>query len=235
MTTTLDEAVASLQAVLDQLQQACAEDVDRLWNVLLANGARFEDRAALIAALREYLPELTLAHAGAVAEVTAGWYEELAPGEPFSATVPDEIVPAERIATSVGWAINTATSIETALAQLQGTVQRAVLDAQRETVSHNASRERTRYRRHCGYAACNWCLVMAGRGAVYRSATSAVRGHDNCKCLAVPERAGMTEYTVPPLVRDAEKRYAEASKQLKAEGKPLTLAAVISRMDAQGA
>lgn len=64
--------------------------------------------------------------------------------------------------------MNTATSAQTALAQLQGTVQRGVLDAQRETVSYNASREGVR--------------------AVYRSAMSAVRGHDNCRCLAVPDR-----------------------------------------------
>lgn len=78
---------------------------------------------------------------------------------------------------------------------------------------------------------------MATRGAVYRSAQSAVRGHDNCKCLAVPERAGMTDYyTPPPLVREAEARYVTARKQLQAEGVASpSLDKVIQRMDALGA
>jgi hypothetical protein len=57
-----------------------------------------------------------------------------------------------------------------------------------------------------------------------------VKGHDNCKCIAVPERKG-TSYTMPAMVRDAEDRYAEASRQLKAEGKPVTLDSIVARMD----
>lgn len=140
-------------------------------------------------------------------------------------------MPAERIAKSISWAINTATSAQNALAQLHGTMGRAVSDTQRETVTFNASQEGVRYRRHCGYAACNWCLVMAGRGAIYRIAQNAVRGHDNCRCLAVPERPGMEGYTVPKLVEQASQCYAAASKALAAEGKAATLDAVVARMD----
>ncbi len=71
---------------------------------------------------------------------------------------------------------------------------------------------------------------MATRGAIYTSAASAIGGHDNCRCIAVPERAG-TEYTVPAMVRDADKRFAEAIRQLRAERKAVTLNSAVARMD----
>lgn len=63
---------------------------------------------------------------------------------------------------------------------------------------------------------------MATRGAIYTSAASAVKGHDNCRCIAVPIRKG-TSYTTPTMVGDAEKRYFAARKQLVAEGVSPTL------------
>ena len=70
---------------------------------------------------------------------------------------------------------------------------------------------------------------MATRGAVYTSAASAVRGHDNCRCLAIPERPG-TSYTTPAMVRDAEQRYITARKELEAEGIVPTLDSIVKRM-----
>lgn len=232
--TALDDAVEALQAALAEIQAVAAADVVNLWQILAAelSSGGAVDRQAIIAALRDHLPDLVIGYVGVVAETTAGWYDQLAPDEKYTATVPpDTTVTAERIAQSISWAVNTATSAQTALAQLQGSVHRAVLDAQRATVAHNAAAERVRYRRHTNYAgACNWCLTMATRGAVYTSAASAVRGHDNCKCIAVPERQG-TKYTVPTMVRDAEVKYAEASRQLAAEGVSPTLDNIIKRMD----
>lgn len=233
--TALDTAVEALQALMQRFQGNAATDVENLWRLIAAGleGWELADRMAAIAALQLHLPDVLAGHTAAVADVTAGWYELLAPDEPFSATVPPgDLVPAERIRQSIGWAVNTATSTQTALAQLQGTVQRAVVDAQRATVAHNAAAEGVRYRRHTNYAgACNWCLTMATRGAIYKTAISAVKGHDNCKCIAVPERKG-TSYTVPAMVRGAEKRYVAARKQLTAEGAAPTLDEIVRRMDA---
>lgn len=234
--TALDTAIQELEAALEQVQAVAAEDVVNLWQILATDlaGGDPVDSQAIIAALRDHLPGVVTGWAVIVADDTATWYRGLAPDEKFTVAVPpDGLVTPERIAQSVSWAVNTATTAQTAIAQLQGSVHRAIADAQRETVAFNAAREGVRYRRHCGYAACNWCLVMAGRGAIYKSATSAVRGHDNCRCLAVPERPGMTDYTVPPLVRDAEAKYAEAAKALSAEGVASpSLQAIIGKMDA---
>lgn len=75
--------------------------------------------------------------------------------------------------------------------------------------------EGIRYRRHTSYAGvCNWCLTMATREAIYKTATSAVKGHDNCKCIAVPERKG-TSYTMPAMVRDAESVTSQRDSSLR--------------------
>lgn len=230
--TALDDAVESLTSTLGHLQDAAAADVENLfWNL---SGPTWdaESKRRLVDELREILPDVLTAHVGIVADVTADWYDDLAPDEPFAATAPEDVVPVERIETSIGWAVNAATSMETALSRLVGTTQRMVLDAQRATVAHNAAAEGVKYLRHCNYGgACNWCLAMATRGAVYSSAATAVRGHDRCKCIAVPVRSG-TSYTAPKMVRDAEVRYGEAHRQIEAEGASPTLANVVKRMDA---
>ncbi|SBS78210.1 hypothetical protein MHPYR_520047 [uncultured Mycobacterium sp.] len=233
--TALDNAVDALQALLQRVEDASALDVENLWHIVTAQLTGWDpaDRQAVIAALGEYLPDMLAGHAAVVADYTTVWYDALAPDEPFTATVPSgDLVPAERIRQSISWAVNAATSTQTALAQLQGTVQRAVHDAQRATVAHNAAAEGIRYRRHTNYAgACNWCLTMATRGAIYKTATSAVKGHDNCKCIAVPARKG-TSYTMPAMVLDAEKRYLAARKQLEGAGDiPPTLDSIVKRMD----
>lgn len=158
--------------------------------------------------------------------------DELVPSNPCN--IPKTLHAATKrervILESIGWAVRTTTSAQTALAQLTGTVDRAVMDAQRAAVAHNAATEGVRCRRHTHYAgACDWCLVMATRGAVYTSAASAVRGHDNCRCLAVAERSG-THYTTPAMVSDAETRYAAAPRQLEDGVVSPTLDRIIRRL-----
>jgi len=230
--TALDDAVESLTATLGHLQDAAAADVEYLFRSLSGETWDAESKRRLVDELREILPDVMTAYGDIVADVTAAWYGDLAPDEPYAATAPEDVLPVERIETSIGWAVNAATNVETALSRLVGTTQRMVMDAQRATVAHNAAAEGVRYLRHCNYAgACNWCLAMATRGAAYASATTAVRGHDRCKCTAVPVRPG-TSYTAPKMVRDAEKAYAAARKQLISEGVSTpSLDAIVKRMD----
>lgn len=239
--TALDDAVETLQALMERYTDAARRTTWAAYSTAFVTSSLRTDewtgptKQALIAELAETLPGMVAGSVGLVADQVAGWYDALAPDEQFAATVPPEIVPDERIIESIGWAIRTAVSAETALAQLAGSVDRMVMDAQRTTVAHNAAAEGIRYRRHTNYAgACNWCCVMATRGAVYASAASAVRGHDNCRCIAVPERPG-TSYTVPKMVRDAEAKYAAVRQQLEAEGVTPTLDNVVKRMGSIGA
>ena len=231
--TDLNDAADALLRLLERNVGAAHTGLQNAFYAILPSGDwTIETKGAVVAGLVEVYPHALRGAIDMAAEMVAAWYDALAPDEPYSATVPDEIVTDERIAESIGWAIRTATTAETALAQLAGSVQRAVLDAQRATVAHNAAAEGVRYRRHTNYAgACDWCLVMATRGAIYTSTASAVRGHDNCRCIAVPERSG-SSYETPAMVLDAEARYAEARRQLEAEGSPTSLDAIVKRMDA---
>lgn len=231
--TGLDRAVEALALILGDFRAAAASDVANLFRSL--NGETWDaaSRQRLIELLREFAPDLIGAHVGGVADLTATWYDELAPSSDFVSTVPPAMVPAERIEQSIAWAVSTAATAETALSQLVGTTQRMVMDGQRATVTHNAARERVRYLRHTNYAgACNWCLTQASRGTVYATAAAAVKGPDNCKCIAVPLRDGTDDYTTPPMVVAAGERYADASRQLRAEGRAVTLDSVVKRMDA---
>ena len=227
----LNTAAESLLRLLDRNVAAAHVALENTFNAVLPSLEwTAEAKAAVFAGLRESYPPALLARVELVSGATAVWYDGLAPDVDFSATVPDDVVSEERITESIGWAIRTATTAETALAQLAGSTQRVMLDAQRATVASNAAAEGVRYRRRTNYAgACDWCLVMATRGAVYTSAASAVRGHDNCRCLAIPERPG-TSYTTPAMVRDAEQRYITARKELEAEGIVPTLDSIVKRM-----
>ncbi|WP_425003871.1 hypothetical protein [Mycolicibacterium sp. S3B2] len=230
----LNTAAESLLRLLDRNVAAAHVALANTFNAVLPSlDWTAETKAAVVAGLRESYPPALLARVELVSGATAVWYDGLAPDVDFSATAPDDVVSEERITESIGWAIRTATTAETALAQLAGSTQRVMLDAQRATVASNAAAEGVRYRRHTNYAgACNWCLVMATRGAIYASATSAVRGHDNCRCIAVPERPGST-YAVPVMVRDAEVRYVEARRQLEATSLTTNLNEILRRMDGQ--
>ncbi|MBO0680333.1 hypothetical protein JRC04_22945 [Mycolicibacterium sp. S2-37] len=228
--TALNDAADALVSVLDGLARGVDADVANLFRSLHDGPWDAATKRRLIEALREHLPDMLLGYVGVVSDVTAEWYQDLAPDEEYTAEVPPDVVAAERISTSIGWAVSTATAAETAVSQLQGSVRRMLMDGQRVTVVHNAAAERVRYLRHCNYAACNFCLALATRGAAYASATSAVKGHDNCRCIAVPLRGGMTEYRHPPLVRDAEERYGEARRQIEAEGGSPTLQNIVRRM-----
>jgi hypothetical protein len=52
---------------------------------------------------------------------------------------------------------------------------------------------------------------MATRGAIYKTAISAVKGHDNRKCIAVPERKSTSYTRHGALCRESLRRSAKAA------------------------
>ncbi len=212
----------------------CLRDLGNVWAALApADGPWDELKQRLVSALGQFLPDVVDPYVQATAAATATWYDELAPRDPYKATVPDDIVTTDRIKQSISWAINTALTAESALTQLRGSVQRMVADGHRETLVHNAVREGVRFQRVTHGGACDWCLLMASRGAVYHSAASAIRGHDHDACIAVPIRRG-TRYEPPPEVADAARRYEDATRSLLAQGKAVDLSGVLAMMRSEG-
>jgi hypothetical protein len=168
--------------------------------------------------LHTAVPEIVGQHAQAAATVTAQWYDELAPDLPFKAT-PVTDLPPERISKSIDWALHAPTKhveapvteppADVALSRLAGSAKRMVYDASRDTVIQNAKEEGVKWARYASSTACEFCRLLALRGAVYATKQSALKGHDHCRCLAVPQRPGET-YTPPPYVADWQKQYEEA-------------------------
>jgi hypothetical protein len=74
------------------------------------------------------------------------------------------------------------------LAGISGSSASIALDGGRATIvgASNADREAKGWERIAEAGACDFCLMLSGRGAVYSEATSDFPSHDNCKCVASP-------------------------------------------------
>jgi hypothetical protein len=240
---SLTGEVAALQKTLDGLQGLSGAAFDKLWQTALdqlgfSPGQTIDlaQRQSLISSLETPLWESQYGYVSAAEQATMTWYADLSDDpkayQPqYLPNVPGNVTEG-RVKESVSWAINTATDLVTAKAQLAGSVQRMVMDGSRESVVYNADKEGVKYVRHCNYgSACNWCLTMATRGTVFKSAASATKGHDKCKCFAVPIRKGW-KYDPPQIVKDAAKKYEAAKAQLQAAGEKPTLKSILKQMDA---
>lgn len=236
---TLDDQLAALQAVLGQLEDDVKAELANVFQAQGYSGGGLSSwdnasKGLVLAELPDQVTPIVQQLNAAAAQVSATWYDELAPTEPYLAEVPDldTLLPTEKVLASISWAVNTATTVDTALAQMQKAMQRHVLDGSRNTVLHNAKKENVKYVRHANYAGvCNWCLVMATKGAVYSSASAALASHDNCKCFAVPIRKGV-DYKPPAIVDAAQKKYVQAQKNLAAQGlNSGNLDAIVKEMD----
>jgi len=105
-------------------------------------------------------------------------------------------------------------AIADAKARLAASSERLVLDAGRDTVIGNAQRDPKAkgWARIPEPGACSFCLMLATRGAVYRSEQTAdFKTHDHCRCHVEPV---FTAYEPSARVREAEALWASSTKGL---------------------
>lgn len=148
-------------------------------------------------ALLEFVPELVASYGQVAATVAADWYETVRAKDvagPFSAVLA-ESAPAEQVQANVRFQAtplfgdNPGYMLQT----LAGAVQMHVVNASRETIRSNVGRDpaRPRYARvPTGSKTCAWCSLLASRGFVYASETTAGWGnkyHHDCDCQAVAD------------------------------------------------
>lgn len=151
--------------------------------------------------MQEMYPDLIIPVTEVVSELACEYYDSLGDSA-FAQPIPAP--PVEMLRVSVRWAITTGDKV-TGLKLLQGSTDKRIYNAARETILHNTNLEPgTKWARRPNSAdACDWCHMLATRGAAYLSESTAGRNthfHDNCHCLAVPVRPGRT-YTVPDFVK----------------------------------
>lgn len=79
---------------------------------------------------------------------------------------------------------------------VRGLARDQVRRAANRTMRHNAARDGRGYARvPMGGEACGFCIMLASRGFVYRSAQTAGEGnhyHSDCRCKVIPGFGGMT-------------------------------------------
>ena len=184
--------VAALQGLILRLSVVAGRSVTQLFG-----NASSEQ-------MKQVYPDVVDPFLSAAGTLTAEWYDSLDPESTFD-TRPSVLPAREILSGSVGWAFSQLNP----LAAMIGTTERHIFTTSRKTVVENAERERVRFARYASANACAWCRVLATREAVYKSAENAVKGHDNCHCMAVPVRGGDT-YTPPAYVADWLEEYNTA-------------------------
>ena len=207
-------AVAEFQRLLAALAGNLSRDTERL-----LSGMDRLDRVEALKFITDAYPVLATPYASAAANLTVRWYEEQ-PGPSDFLAVPADPPNVDRLAASGRWALLQRTPITA----LQGSATRSVFDSSRNTVVANTQREGVRWARHASPTACGFCRMLASRGAVYRTEDNALKAHDNCHCLAVPDRDGSFEPAsyVAQWARD---------EQAAREGGARTLAEIANAMD----
>lgn len=120
-------------------------------------------------------------------------------GVPGDLAVKMSTVPPEKLATSLR--VTTVVAIKRsmlagkpveaamtdAFVQAAGAASRLVLDAGRDTIRRTTVADpRTRGWQRVTSGGCDFCSMLAGRGAVYTEATADFASHDHCACSAEP-------------------------------------------------
>lgn len=162
-------------------------------------------------ALLDVMPALVDAYGSASASVGADFYDELrdaaSPRGRFRA-VTAEPFPPEQVEAVARWAAGPMYQAEpdigATLERAQQGVQRLVANSDRLTVQRSALLDpsRPRFSRVASASACEFCRMLAGRGAVYRteeSAGSQSSFHGHCHCIVAPSWGGaVVPKTLPP-------------------------------------
>jgi hypothetical protein len=171
-------------------------DLQLLWRRFdVSDGVRARE------ALMQALPELVGAYGSAAATLGADWYDDLrdtaAPRARRFRAAPAGLPDADRTDALARWGVEPlfkatgpemAAAATTALSNVGGGLQRILANAARATVITSTGNDPAAQgwsRSTSG--GCDFCKMLAGRGAVYRTVDTAdFEAHDRCHCIAVP-------------------------------------------------
>lgn len=182
--------------------------------------------------------EMVADYGAMAAGAGADWYmESRAEAGVRGRLVPTLSVPlnAAQIDANVGWAVSPlygSTDAATALSRAAGVVQRLTANADRATILTNARRDPAGVRWYRGASAscCSFCALVASRGAVYRSESSAdFKAHNNCRCFPVVLFPGES-VELPDYYQQFADEYATAAEAVAAEGGARSSRAVLKKM-----
>ena len=144
----------------------------------------FDRRDILLASV----PAIVDAGATVMGDFAATWAEDLFASAGRRFTPAGLVLPAPAaVEGSIRWAVGPMFGEGTGTVRdnLTGMLERFVLDAGRSAVA--AEGGRARYQRVPQPGCCDWCAMLASRGAVYHDeATGDAGSHDRDECVVVP-------------------------------------------------
>lgn len=146
-------------------------------------------------ALTDLLPQLVAVYGSAAATLGADWYDEMREAAGVRGgfrAIPAELPDRGRTDALARWGIGPLFAAEpdfaAARSLVEGGFQRIVADADRLTVLGSSAKDPAsgRWQRETTGKSCDFCIMLAGRGAKYRADTADFQAHDSCDCLATP-------------------------------------------------
>ncbi len=154
------------------------------------------------------------------ADTAADWYDQSGPGLDYTAE-PAPPPPPEQLEKSVDWALGG--DGEQALDRMSGTLQKTIANGARHTTELNANFEPgSRWVREAAEDACEFCRLMAIRGAMYRTEASALSVVGRSVNIELSDRraieAGQMTYDEALARRMAYRSEREAKKAGKKVG-----------------
>lgn len=191
MTTRAD--VNRLRIAVDGAVGLARNDLAEIFAAIVGGDPRLTRDALL-----EIVPALVREYGDLSAAVAAEWYEEVraaSVGGTYRAQLGGPAASSD-IESSVRWAAGElfGDNPEQALVRLSGALNRHISYSSRDTVRRNVAGDpgRPRYARvPSGAKTCAFCSMLASRGFVYHTQTSAGGDwnsfHDDCRCQVVPE------------------------------------------------
>ena len=163
---------AELRSALVDLNALMVSDLAALWRAVDVQDVEF-----LRDALQAEVPGVVDPYLAAAGDITADWYEAQAPDLNYVAR-PAALVDEGQLQATARWAAGTVLTRTpvSPLDLLAGSMQRALFNESRETIVENAEVEPgARWARHASANACEFCRMVATRGAVYTSESAASR------------------------------------------------------------
>ena len=99
---------------------------------------------------------------------------------------------ANAIKVATGAGLDETAAMNSALVQLTGASTRHVLNGARDVVRYSSEADPAvaGWARSLGPQSCDFCRMLAGRGAVYSPTTADFASHDHCSCSASPAYGG---------------------------------------------
>lgn len=231
--------VPEFRRALVKLGDALDSDVVKLVGALAT-----QDTAGALALITDAYPELVTPYLAAAGDLSATWYEDQAPDVDFLAE-PAELPSIEQLAANGRYALTTSKPASV----LSGAAKRQLFKTHRDTILENAEREGVTWVREARPGACGFCRMLAtrvltegfgGAPGLYLSEDTAnatphtedAEGHDHCRCVSVPIRAGQP-YRVPAYVSGWLDDYEAVSRD--DDGRLLPVWKIADEMEKRGA